>query len=317
MGDDDRVAASRAVHRRTGPTFYTATQLLPRRVRRATYVLYAFFRIVDEVVDDDRGLSPAEKRAELDRLRAEALGEATPTRPVLAAFADLVVAYDIPEGSVDRFVDAMAADVSKSRYATYGELEAYMDGSSVAVAEMMLAVMRPDDPERARPHARALAEAFQLTNFLRDVREDVVERDRIYLPRSTLARHGADERAIRRFDPTPGFRAAVRTELERAERRYRMGVAGIRHLPADCRFAVLLAAVLYADYHRSIRRRNYDVLSDPPELGTPRKLRLVAETRLRWALWNRPERVFHAASAVPVAGPRTARTGRNNGLLIR
>ena len=317
MGDDDRISASRAIHRRTGRTFYTATQLLPRRVRRATYVLYAFFRVADEVVDDDRGLSPAEKRAALARLRAAALGETEPTHPVLGAFADLTSTYDIADGTVERFVDAMATDTTKSRYATYGELEAYMDGSSVAVAEMMLAVMRPEDPERARPHARALAEAFQLTNFLRDVREDVAERDRIYLPRSTLSRHGADERAIRELDPTPGFRAAVRDELERAERRYREGVAGIRFLPEDCRFAVLLAAVLYADYHRAIRRRSYDVLSDPPELGTPRKLRLVAEARLRWTLWKRPERVFHAASAVPVAETRTARANRADGLPIR
>ena len=307
MGRTEGLSASKEIHRRTGRTFYTATKLLPRRVRHATYVLYAFFRLADEVVDDPGDASPAEQRAELERLRAEALGEAEPTHPVPAAFRDLADERGIPDGTIDRFVDAMMTDIAKSRYATREELSAYMDGSSVAVADMMMDAMRVDDRERARPHAAALAEAFQLTNFVRDVREDVVERDRIYLPASTLSKHGADETEVLALRPTPGLRAVVRDELERTERRYREGVAGVRFLPEDCRFAVLLAAILYADYHRSIRRRGYDVLTERPSIGTLRKLRLVAEARLRWAVERDPEAVFRAVSAVPEAADETAR----------
>ena len=288
----------KAIHRRTGRTFYVATRLLPKRVRRATYVLYGFFRIADEIVDDPAGDSPTAQAARLEALRAGALGAVEAEDPVVSAFADLVVRYDVPEAEVHSFVDAMKSDIHTDRYETYADLEAYMRGSAAAVGVMMTAVMGPDRPERATPHAVALGEAFQLTNFLRDVREDVLERGRIYVPRRTLARHGVSESAIEKLEPSSAFAAAVVDELHRAERLYEEGVAGIKYLPADCQFPVLLAAVLYAEHHRLIRARNYDVLSATPRLGTARTAWLALRTRARWALHRDPEAVFRAVSAV-------------------
>jgi len=299
MVSDDGVARGKEIQRRTGKTFHLATRLLPERVREATYVLYAFFRVADEVVDDAEGVPPEDQRAELERLRAAALGEESTDDPVLAAFADLRETHDIPDSDVNTFVDAMLTDVTKSRYETFDELRAYMDGSAAAVGRMMTAVMEPDDPERALPHATALGEAFQLSNFLRDVREDIVERDRIYLPQETLDECGVTEAELRRFEMTDGFREAMERELRRTEALYREGVAGIEYLPTDCQFPVLVAAVLYADHHRLIRERDYDVLSETPAIGTARKLALVARTRWHW-LWNRdPETVFLRVSCVP------------------
>jgi len=293
-----QVAASKAIHRTTGPTFYVATRLLPRRVRHATYVLYAFFRIADEVVDDAGDASVERQRATLERLRAEALGERPTTDPVLAAFQEIRERYDVSDAEVDEFVAAMEVDVEKRRYESYRELEAYMGGSAVAVANMMTAIMRPADPEMARPHARALGEAFQLTNFLRDVREDVVERDRIYLPRTTRDAFGVDDEQVAALRMSEGFAGVVRTELERTEALYRRGVAGIRLLPPDCQFPVLLAAVLYAEHHRLIRERGYDVLSTPPTLSRSRTLVLYARTRWHWLRHRDPETVFYAVSPV-------------------
>ena len=87
----------KAIHRRTGRTFYVATRLLPKRVRRATYVLYGFFRIADEVVDDANGDSATVQAERLEALRAGALGEVEADDPVVSAFADLVARYDVPE----------------------------------------------------------------------------------------------------------------------------------------------------------------------------------------------------------------------------
>jgi len=301
MVSNDGVARGKRIQRRTGKTFHLATRFLPERVRGATYVLYAFFRVADEVVDDADGVPPAEQRAELERLRAAALGEESTDDPVLAAFADLRETHDIPDSDVNTFVDAMLTDVTKSRYETFDELRAYMDGSAAAVGRMMTAVMAPDDPERALPHATALGEAFQLSNFLRDVREDIVERDRIYLPRETLAEYGVSESELRNFEVSQEFREAMERELRRTEALYREGVAGIEALPRDCQFPVLVAAVLYADHHRLIRERDYDVLSTTPSIGTGRKLALVARTRWHWS-WNRdPETVFRRVSCVPEA----------------
>jgi 15-cis-phytoene synthase len=316
MVEQDNITKSKAIHRRTGRTFYYATKLLPDRVRDATYVLYAFFRVADEVVDDAAGVSPERQRRRLEELRAEALGEAEPESPVLVAFQEVKVEHGIDDETVEEFIDAMATDIGKRRYRDYEELEEYMGGSAVAVASMMTAVMDPENPEVARPHARALGEAFQLTNFLRDVREDVVERDRIYLPETTLAEHGVTTEQIERFEMDEGFAAAMQTELARTERLYREGVAGIKYLPEDCQLPVLLAAVLYAEHHRLIRSCGYDVLNEEPELGTLRKLSLVVRTRWRWQWNDDPEEVFRRVSAV--GGPRSAsRAPRHESLPTR
>jgi len=301
MVSPDDVATSKAIQQRTGKTFHVATRLLPERVREATYVLYAFFRVADEVVDDPDGKPPDEQRAELARIREAALGEREADDPVLSAFQSIKERYGIPDREVEAFMDAMEMDVTLDRYDTYADLEGYLRGSSVAVAYMMLEVMDPAEKERARPHARALGEAFQLTNFLRDVREDIDDYGRIYLPTSTLSQYGVSEEQIASFRFDEGFAAAMRAELRRTERLYRTGVEGIQYLPEDCRFAVLLSAVLYAEHHRDIREHDYDVLSARRTLTNRRRLRLVAKTWYHYRRTGDPVATFEAVGAVPPA----------------
>jgi phytoene synthase len=298
MVTDRQLRRSKAIQQRTGRTFWFATRLLPRRVRHPTYVLYAFFRVADEVVDGDGDPPPEVQRERLDELEAQALGREETDDPVLAAFSEVREEYDIPEQEVEVFLDAMETDVTKARYERYDELEAYMRGSAGAVGVMMQSVMGVEGDD-ATPHAIALGEAFQLTNFLRDVREDVEDHDRIYLPGTTRERHGVTEADVRRCNPTDGFRAAMAEELRRAERKYREGVAGIQYLPEDCQFAVLYAAVLYAEHHRLVRARDYDVFSSPPAVGAARAAWLWAKTRWHWYRTRDPVTVFRTVSAVP------------------
>jgi phytoene synthase len=302
MVSDDQVARSKEIQCRTGRTFHFATRLLPERVRHPTYVLYAFFRLADEVVDADETPPPAEQRERLERFRAEALGRQPTDDPVLSAFCEIREEYDIAESDVNAFIDAMIADIDTDRYPTYEDLERYMDGSAAAVGRMMVAIMEPENPERALPQATALGEAFQLTNFVRDVREDAVELDRVYIPEATLHAHGVDAGQIRRLEFDERVAGAVRTELRRAERLYREGVAGIQYLPEDCQFAVLLSAVLYAEHHRLIRKRGFDVVSATPELRLPRMVAALAKTRLHWAISSDPMHVFERVSAVGSEG---------------
>lgn len=337
MVDESQLRRSKAIHRRTGRTFYFATRLLPKRVRRATYVLYAFFRVADEVVDGEpaASLSPEEQRRRLRRIREVALanrdsvtdadadpaaaGDTSPGTQsdeeidaVVTAFAELRAEVGIPDREVEVFIDAMITDIDTARYPTYDALEEYMRGSAAAVGEMMTAVMDPDEYEAARPHARALGNAFQLTNFLRDVREDLKQRDRIYLPANTLEEYGVTETQLHEARVDEAFKGAMEAELRRAEGLYRTGVAGIKYLPQDSQFAVLLAAVLYADHHRLIRERDYDVLTETPSLSTIRKTWLVCKTRWYWQ-WNRdPETVFAKVSAVPMTGADHRDPGRGD-----
>jgi phytoene synthase len=308
MVDQTQLEESKSIHKRTGKTFYYATRLLPERVREATSVLYAFFRVADEVVDNPSGMAPDEQRERLEDIRRAALGEEPTDDPVLSAFSELRDAYDIPDEEVDVFIDAMIDDIDTDRYETYEDLATYMRGSASAVGVMMTVIMETDDEEEAIPHARKLGEAFQLTNFLRDVREDLVELDRIYLPQETLDAYDADPAHIESLEYTDEIGDAIRHELRRAERLYREGVAGIKYLPRDCQLPVLTAAVLYAEHHRLIRDLDYDTVSERPSLGTFRKLSLVVRTRWHWMRHGDPETVFAKVSAVPMDDGRASQT---------
>ena len=309
MVTNDQLEASKTIQRQTGLTFHIATRLLPQRVRHATYVLYAFFRLADDVVDDPDPAPPERQQRELERIRKGANGETTPSSPVLKAFNDIREQYGISEQEIAVFIDAMEQDIGNGSTCTPSveftdatEMEHYLRGSAVAVGYMMLAVMEPSSPHTARPHAKALGEAFQLTNFLRDVREDIDEYQRVYLPQSTLDRAEASIEDIAAYRPTPAFRQAMRLELERAEEKYRTGVAGIQYLPKDCQFPVLMAAVFYAEYHRLIRARHYDVLTDPPSLNAAQYAVLLVKTWLHWKRTHDPEQTFYHVAPVEQKG---------------
>ncbi|MFP4628220.1 MAG: phytoene/squalene synthase family protein [Halobacteriales archaeon] len=305
MVTPDQRARAKAIQRRTGLPFHVATRCLPERVRHPTYVLYGFFRLADQVVDDVDSAPPDTQRATLHRYRDGALGRCDPEHPIVASMADVVRTHDIPATEVEAFIDAMLADVDSEGYGSLSDLDGYMRGSAVAVARMMLAVMDPPDARAARPHADALGQAFQLTNFLRDVREDRADLGRVYLPEAVLDRHGASIEDLDAERANTAVAAAVRELLGETERRYRRGVAGIGSLPSDCQFGVLLAAVYYAQYHRPIRRGGYDVLGDPPSLSRRHLAMLVGRTAASWLRHRDPERVFYAISPLePDVDPR-------------
>jgi phytoene synthase len=307
MPESDQINTSKQIHKRTGRTFYVATKLLPERVRTATYVLYAFFRVADEVVDRTDDPDPEAQRRRLESMRAAALGESAEAetlpddeRAVIDAFRSLADEKGISDREIDVFIDAMIQDIETTRYEAFEDLTEYMRGSSVAVANMMMAAMEMSDEDReeAQSHAAALAEAFQLTNFLRDVREDIHDYGRVYIPQETLERYGVSETGLAEANVTDGFVSAMRHELQRTERLYREGVAGIRMLPEDCQFGVLLAAVFYAEHHRLIRARDYDVLTETPELGRLRRGYLLVRTWIHWRRHRDPEATFYAVSAI-------------------
>lgn len=222
-----QVELSRSIQKQTGRTFYFATLFLPKRVRNRTHILYAFFRICDEVVDDynDEGDSE-EKYRELDALREQALGYEETDEAVVEAFSKVREEFGIPDKEVEVFVDAMQADLEVSRYEDFEELRGYMRGSAAAVGNMMTCIMGVEDYETTKPHAEALGEAFQMTNFLRDVREDA-QKKRTRLPAARNSpktrRDGGRSAILRKFRRLPrrrpGRGTAYRRTLQRRRRR--------------------------------------------------------------------------------------------------
>ena len=250
------------ITRDNGTTYYWGTMLLPPERRRHVYAVYALWRLADDIVDAPsatRGDHVRETGAALTAFRdrvADVLDGGSTDDPVLAAIGDSFARCAIPRENVDRFFNAMAQDLTVATYETWEDLVAYMEGSAAVIGEMMLPVLRPRSPEAFEP-ARALGFAFQLTNFLRDIGEDL-DRGRVYVPQVDLRRFGADpwERRV-----TPEWRQVMRFEIARNRELYAQANAGIPLLPPSSARCVATARELYARILAKIEARDYDVFA--------------------------------------------------------
>ncbi|HEX6237472.1 MAG TPA: phytoene/squalene synthase family protein [Acidimicrobiales bacterium] len=291
----DAYRECRRLTRRHGTTYYWATRVLPADRRPHVYALYGFCRhadeIVDEIPDEWRDDTVERRRARLDELArslrrsldAAAAGTpvAGPTHPdeaapAVAAVAHTAATFDIDQGCLDRFLRSMAMDLTVTGYRTWDDLCDYMDGSAAVIGEMMLPVLEGNDPRAFGP-ARDLGLAFQLTNFLRDVGEDL-DRGRVYLPADDLERFAVDVRAR---TVTPAWRDLMRFEFERAERLYASADVGIALLPPWSARAIRTARVLYARILDEIAANDFDVFSVRARVPTARKVAVAAAELLR------------------------------------
>ncbi len=212
---------------RYDPTYYWATLRLPRTVRPAVQALYGFVRGADELVDGaNRAADPAARRRALDSWQGElerGLANGSSRHPVIAALVDAGRRHDLPLDELSVYMDSMRLDCGPVRVRTRAELDRYMRGSAGAVGLIMAALL--DVPQELHAAMAQLGTAFQLTNFIRDVREDY-ELDRIYLPTDDLARCGTsvDDIAARRV--TDGLRTLLAAEVGQARRLF-AGTTGL------------------------------------------------------------------------------------------
>jgi phytoene synthase len=182
-----------------------------------------------------------------------------------------VITCGIEPECFDRFFGAMAMDLTTSTYETWADLCGYMEGSAAVIGEMMLPVLEPTSPKAMAP-ARSLGLAFQLTNFLRDVDEDL-DRGRVYLPQEDLRRFGVDLTSRR---VTPEWRAFLAYEIERNRALYAFADTGLALLPPRSARCVGTARVLYARILDRIEQRGYDVFSSRARVPTWRKAATAA-----------------------------------------
>ncbi len=265
-----------------GTTYYWGAALLPRARRKHVYAVYALCRLADDIVDDqaviDRG-DTAETAAALEAfanrfrtaLTEQRAGGYRGDDPVMAAVVTTVVECDIAPECFDRFFSAMAMDLTTTSYETWDDLCGYMEGSAAVIGEMMLPVLEPTSPMAYEP-ARALGLAFQLTNFLRDVDEDL-DRGRVYVPQEDLRRFGVD---ITSRSSTPQWKAFLAFEIERNRELYRLADTGIALLPGRSARCVGAARVLYARILDRIEAADYDVFSSRVRVPTWRKAATAA-----------------------------------------
>ncbi|MBI0293473.1 phytoene/squalene synthase family protein [Streptomyces sp. PRKS01-29] len=258
-------ARCRALNARHGKTYFLATRLLPADRRPAVHALYGFARWADDIVDDlisDAG--PAERAAALDALQARlaaGLRTGESDDPVVRALAHTAAVYRIDHQHFTDFMTSMRSDLEVTDYPTYDALRSYMHGSAAVIGLQILPVLGTVVPRaEAAPHAAALGVAFQLTNFLRDVGEDL-DRGRIYLPGDLLAAHGVD-RALLEWSRATGSRdprivAALRAAADLTRGVYRTATPGLAILDPMSRPCIRTACVLYGRILDAIAEDGY------------------------------------------------------------
>jgi phytoene synthase len=261
-------ARCRQLNARHGRTYFLATRLLPLERRSAVHALYGFARWADDIVDDlDRGRTPGERDRLLRHLEddlAHGLRGGAGDEPVVRAVTDTADRYGIDHRLFADFMASMRSDLSVTDYPTYADLRAYMHGSAAVIGLQMLPVLGTVAPhEEAAPHAAALGVAFQLTNFLRDVGEDL-DRDRVYLPADLLAAHGVDRPLLEWSRRTGRRDTRIRAALTAAEALtrsvYREAEPGIAMLDPRVRPCILAARTLYGGILDAIAEDGYAVL---------------------------------------------------------
>jgi phytoene synthase len=251
----------RDLHREHGRTYYLATRLLPAWKRRHVHALYGFTRYADEIVDRTESRPSAERAAILtewsDRFLAGLRGEPTDDA-LLPAVLHTIAVFDLDLDDFAKFLRSMTMDLTVTGYPTYDDLLEYMDGSAAVIGTMMLPILGSSDPVAAREPARQLGFAFQLTNFIRDVAEDL-ERGRVYLPEEHLAEFGVTRRILQQGVATPAVKALIKAEVVRAREHYALAAPGIPMLEPASQACMRTAFQLYGGILDEIEAIDYDV----------------------------------------------------------
>jgi 15-cis-phytoene synthase len=293
--DDVRLRAAyrhcRQIAAEHGRTYFLATRLLAPDQRPAVHALYGFARHADDILDE---LNPAlDVSARAERLQALSdrffAGEHD-DEPVLAAVGDTVRRYGIGLDLFEDFLASMRMDLTVTGYPDRAALDRYMRGSAEVIGLQMLPILGTvGDPEAAAPYAAALGRAFQLTNFLRDVDEDLA-RNRIYLPADELAAFGVDRELMtwchlhRRTDARVRDALAAQHRITRDI--YRFAADGIALLAPRSRPCVATALTLYSEILDCIEADGFSVFSRRATVGMTRRLQVAGGGLLR-AWWVR------------------------------
>ncbi len=274
----DSYRECRRLSRRHGTTYHWATYGLPRLKRHHVWALYGFCRYADDIVDVGDG-SVAERRRDLDDFTQRFMcdwARGHSDHPVLKAVVHTVRAFDHDTDTFTRFIRSMSMDLTVSTYETWDDLLGYMDGSAAVIGEMMLPILEPVSTAAIGP-ARDLGLAFQLTNFLRDVAEDL-DRGRIYIPLEDLRRFGVDP-TTRVADAR--WRAVMEFEIARCRALYASADRGIELLPPAEGRCVQAARDLYSGILDRIVDNGYDVFNGRVRVPDHRKLATAARLAVR------------------------------------
>lgn len=279
MTTEAAYAACRAIARTKAKNFYYAFVALPASKRNAICAVYAFMRQADDLSDDE-SRSIAERRIALDAWVGDwhqALAGNPTNDPVFVALLDAQRRFGIPPQLLDQLIEGTATDLEPSSvnagrfaaYATFADLYRYCYLVASVVGLVCIRIFGYLDP-RAEKLAEETGIAFQLTNILRDVREDA-QRGRLYLPLEDLERCGVSASSMTAISSgqqlTPEQRQVLAIQAERAGEFYKSADALLPLISPDSRAALWVLVTIYHRLLRHIEQRNFDVFS--ARIGVP------------------------------------------------
>jgi 15-cis-phytoene synthase len=294
-------ARARHLNAQHGRTYFLATRLLPAAKRPYVHALYGFARFADDIVDDlDPRLTVTERADRFDAWAQPFLTEldrGTSADPLCAAVLDTIARWRLSPELFHDFLHSMRMDLLTTEYRTFTDLSRYMWGSAAVIGLQMLPILGRKDEQTGWDElyqpAIDLGLAFQLTNFLRDIAEDL-DRGRIYLPQESLDTFGVDRAALRQArttgTATEPIRQLIAFEVGRARELYRSARPGIDLVERSSRDCLLTAWTLYGEILEEIEKVDYNVFNRRVSVGLGRRI-AVAGAGLTRSVWARSRQV--------------------------
>ncbi|MFQ5796055.1 MAG: presqualene diphosphate synthase HpnD [Candidatus Bipolaricaulia bacterium] len=257
--------------------FYYAFITLPAEKRRAIYATYAFCRRCDDATDEQLLTDQKTRLIEQQRQDLEQCFAGLAQDPVYVALRDVTAHYSIPRDHFEQVIDGVEMDLTTRCYQRFEDLRLYCYRVASVVGLISLQIFEYQDL-RAREHAIELGLAMQLTNILRDVKEDL-ERDRIYLPLEDLERFGYSEKQLEQQIVNESFVKLMKFQVARARHYFDRGCQLLGYLPVRSRACPAILSGIYLRILDEIEARNYNVFNDRIGLSSPEKLYIAFK---RW-----------------------------------
>ena len=261
----------------SGSSFYYSFLFLPPPRRRAITALYAYCREVDDVVDECSDANVARLKLAWWRTEIASVFSGSPQHPVARALVDAAAEFHLPQAHLQSIIDGMEMDLDCNRYPDFAALRVYCHRVAGVVGLLSAEIFGYQD-ERTREYAADLGLAFQLTNIVRDVGEDM-RRNRIYLPLDELDRHGVAVADITAARETENFRRLMEFQVERALGVYEQAYAALPAVDRRAQRAGLVMAAIYRRLLEEVRADGCRVLTRRTSLTPLRKLWIA------WTTW--------------------------------
>ena len=265
--------------RAAGSNFYYSFLLLPGPKRRAIKNVYAFCRILDDIVDKEPGTRNPQKDLQYWREEVDNWFQGYATTEFGDSFISTIEEFDLPREPFVDLIDGMEMDLKWRSYQSFADLREYCYRVASAVGLICIEIFGYESP-RTREYAVNLGLALQLTNILRDLKEDVA-RGRIYIPLEDLERYGYSEKDMRASVYNQPFVELMKFEHSRAGYYYQAATATLPEQDRGSLFAAEIMKAIYSELLDSIAAVRFDVYRNRISIPKARKMKIAIE------IWSR------------------------------